>query len=119
MKIVFFVVLVIEIFLSHQPGEESGAESRALAKTLHVSEKWLRISAHIVLFAILSFLMISSFPELPLWLKICLIGGWAVVDEYTKSWSVFKGRHFSWRDVGWNAVGTIIGACAALLINTI
>lgn len=70
MKIVFFVVLVIEIFLSHQPGEESGAESRALAKTLHVSERVLRTSAHIVLFAILSLLMIGNFPELPLWLRI-------------------------------------------------
>ena len=81
MKIVFLLLLIIEIFLSHQPGEESGAESRALAKTLHVSEKWLRISAHVILFAALSYLMISSFPEIHLALRISVIGAWAVADE--------------------------------------
>lgn len=116
MKIVFFVVLIIEIFLSHQPGEESGAESRALAKTLHVSERVLRTSAHIVLFAALSFLMISSFPELPLWLRIGAVAVWCVLDEVTKM--PVPGRHFSWIDCGWNALGWLIGI-GLWLISTI
>lgn len=117
MKIIFFIALLIEVFLSHQGGEESGAESRALAKSLHIPEKVLRISAHVILFAVLSGLCIISFPGLPLPLRIGVIGGWAVVDEYTKSWSIFKGRHFSWQDVGWNVVGTVIGTVAGIVVT--
>lgn len=115
-KIVFALVLIIEVFLSHQPGEESGAESRALAKSLHIPEKWLRIGAHIILFSVLSFLMITAFPELPLWLRIGAVGAWCYCDEVSKI--PVPGRHFSWQDVGWNALGWIIGI-AAMLISTI
>lgn len=97
------------MFLSHQLGEESGAESRMLAKALHVSEKWLRVSAHVLLFSVLSFLMLSAFPELPLWIRAAIIGVWACMDEWTKGWSLFPGRHFSWQDVGWNALGWAVG----------
>ena len=118
MKIVFLLLLLIEIFLSHQPGEESGAESRALAKTLHIPEKWLRISAHVILFAALSVLMISSFPEIPMALRIGVIGIWAFLDVWTKGFKIFKGRHFSWADCGWNALGCVIGIAASLLVST-
>ena len=115
MKIVFILLLIIEIFLSHQPGEESGAESRVLAKTLHVSERFLRISAHVVLFGLLSFLALLSFPTVNLWLRIGMIGAWCILDEYTKGWEIFRGRHFSWQDVGWNALGWSIGTIAGLI----
>lgn len=115
-KIVFVIVLLIEVFLSHQGGEESGAESRALAKSLHIPEKWLRISAHVILFGLLSFLMITAFPELPLWLRIGIVCAWAVVDEWTKGWELFQGRHFSWQDVGWNVLGTAIGIIVGIVV---
>ena len=106
-KIVFVVVLIIEVFLSHQPGEESGAESRALAKSLHIPEKWLRIGAHIILFSILSFLMITAFPELPLWLRIGAVGAWCYCDELSKI--PVPGRHYSFQDFLWNVCGLLIG----------
>ena len=117
MKIVFFIVLAIEVFLSHQPGEESGAESRALAKSLHVSERWLRVSAHVIFFAALSFLMLTAFPTLPLWVRIGIIGVWTILDEWTKGWRFFPGRHFSWQDVGWNALGWVIGIGVWVMIG--
>lgn len=90
MKILFLLLLIIEVFLSHQPGEESGAELRALARTLHMPEKWLRISAHVILFAALSYLMITAFPGVHLALRIGVIGAWCILDEWSKGWEIFN-----------------------------
>lgn len=114
LKIIFVVVLIIEVFLSHQPGEKSGAESMVLSRSLHMNEKILRISAHVILFATLSFLALLSFPTANIWLRIGAVGAWAFLDEWSKGWEIFRGRHFSWQDVGWNALGCVIGVIAAI-----
>ena len=119
MKIVFLIVLAIEVFLSHQSGARSGAESRALAKTLHVSERILRTSAHVFLFMALSFLAIIAFPSLPLWFRIVVVGVWCVLDEWSKGWSLFPGRHFSWIDCVWNGLGWSLGICIWLISTRI
>jgi len=105
LKILFFLVVIGEGFLSHQNGKDSGKESRALSKTFHVNEKALRIAAHIFLFACMMFLSLTAFPG-TIWPAIG-VGVWTVIDEATKPLS--PGRHCSVVDILWNMLGGGIG----------
>ena len=111
MKIILFtVVFITEVYFSHQNGKESGAESRALSKHLHLNERLIRIGAHIGFFTVLAFLslLISK------WLCVAIIL-WAIIDEATKP-LLKNERHFSLKDVGWNVVGIMIGVVAWWLV---
>ena len=109
-------------YLSHQDGEHTGRASRELAEHLRFLDNdindlngKLRRAAHIVVFAVFTFL-------LGLTLKIggislgwmIIVALWSYVDEATKPW--IQGRHFSWFDVGLNLIGTFIGGAVAILL---
>ena len=106
MKIIAILWFILEAWLSHTPGERSGKESRSLSAVLHVDERLLRKTAHVVMFTVLAILVSLSFPKWCLWLVV----GWALVDEATKP--LVPGRHFSWPDVGLNLLGTAVGIAA-------
>lgn len=104
MKIILFtVVFIIEVYLSHQNGKESGAESRAMSERLHLNEHLIRTGAHIGFFAVLIFLALFISP----WISIAVVL-WAIIDEATKP-LLKNERHFSLKDVGWNVTGVVIG----------
>lgn len=113
LKILFFLILIGEVFLSHQNGKDSGRESRAISKTLHVSEGILRTAAHSFLFAILMFLSLMAFPD-SIWPAIG-VGLWTIIDEMTKPLS--PGRHCSTADIFWNILGVGVGWLMWFLIR--
>lgn len=63
MKLAAVGWLLIECWLSHTPGEKSGAESRWLAKTTGVDEGVLRRAAHVFLFLVLAILVLGNLVE--------------------------------------------------------
>ena len=104
LKICFFMVLILEVFLSHQNGSRSREESRALSSFIHMNERVLRILAHAVFFLILMFLAFRAFSTR--W-AAAGIAVWTLADEATKP--LISGRHFNWSDVGWNIAGAVLG----------
>lgn len=111
MKIILFtVVFIIEVYLSHQNGKKSGAESKSLSERLHLNEHLIRTGAHIGFFAVLTFLSLF----LSKWLCVAVIL-WAIIDEATKP-LLKNERHFSFKDVGWNVVGVGIGTVVWKLV---
>ena len=105
LKILFFLVVISEAFLSHQNGKASGAESRALSEKFHVNERVLRTAAHGFLFACMMLLSLMAFPE-TIWPAIG-VGLWTIIDEVTKPLS--SGWHCSAIDILWNMMGASIG----------
>ena len=109
-------------YLSHQDGEHTGKTSRELAEQLCFLDNdindlngKLRRAAHIVVFAVFTFLLgltLKVGGEALGWMIIAAL--WSYVDEATKPW--IQGRHFSWFDVGLNLIGTFIGGAVVLLL---
>lgn len=108
------------IFLSHQDGPHTGEVSRTVAQELHPFfpavdteslNRILRQAAHTLLFAGLTVLMGITLDAGELQPIRALVFGmlllWCWADEATKQG--VPGRHFSWRDVGLNALGTLCG----------
>ncbi len=112
--IFFILILIAEIFLSHQNGYKSGEESLAIAKALHLSNQTIRLAAHIILFAIIMFTGLMTFPEHTV-LVIVAIVLWAVLDEVTKP-LLNNFRHMSLFDMGMNMIGVMIGIGLKFLI---
>ena len=109
------ISFIILFYLSHQNGEDTHETSFNLTnylsflssdtETLHSN---LRRYAHIILFAIFSFLYTLTFHNFHYpyyFLVFPLLYTWA--DEATKVF--IPGRHFSWFDVGLNLIGVVIG----------
>ena len=109
------ISFIILFYLSHQNGEDTHETSQTLTdhlsfllpdtETLHAN---LRRYAHIILFAVFTFLFTltlhnSHYPYY--FLVFPLLYTWA--DEATKVF--IPGRHFSWFDVGLNLIGVVIG----------
>lgn len=107
-------------FLSHQDGPHTGEVSRTLAQELHpllpavdtaALNRLLRRAAHPLLFGVLTVLLGITLhaggaqPSRALAFGVLLFWCWA--DEATKRG--VPGRHFSWQDVGLNALGTLCG----------
>ena len=90
--IMFIVVIIAEVYLSHQNGKDFGAASKNLSSRFHLSEKMLRTGAHIGFFAVM------------------IVAVWAVLDEVTKP-LLKNGRHCSTIDIGWNLIGAAAGYC--------
>lgn len=115
-------------WLSHQPGPGTSRTSRELAEELHSLlpgikteslNRLLRKTAHPVLFAGLAVLVGLALQSascgaglLPAGIAQLL---WCWGDEATKR--MVPGRHFSWLDVGLNALGTLLGSGAVLLLG--
>lgn len=115
-------------WLSHQAGPETSRTSRELAEELHsllpgvetdALNVLLRKAAHPVLFAGLAMLIGLALRSagcrtglLPAGIAQLL---WCWGDEATKR--MVPGRHFAWLDVGLNAVGTLLGSGAVLLLG--
>lgn len=125
----FYVSLISTIFwfifmtcLSHQDGERTGKASRELAEHLRFLDAdindlngKLRRAAHIVVFAVFTFLLgltLKIGRASPEWML--LAAAWSYVDEATKPW--IQGRHFSWSDVGLNLIGTFLGGAVVLIL---
>ena len=118
----FYISLIATIFwfffmtyLSHQDGEHTGRASRELAEHLRFLDAdindlngKLRRAAHIIVFAVFTFLLgltLKIGGTSLGWMMAAAV--WSYVDEATKPW--IQGRHFSWFDVGLNLVGTLLG----------
>ncbi len=103
LMVVLAVVVIAEVFLSHQNGKDSGAASKSLSNRLHLSEAVIRTGAHIGFFAVMTILSLLSYPVF-----VVVVGLWAVVDEMTKP-LLKNERHCSVVDIGWNVLGCVIG----------
>lgn len=109
-------------YLSHQDGEHTGRASRELAEHLRFLDNdindlngKLRWAAHIVVFAVFTFLLGLTLKIGGASLEWMLVAtAWSYVDEATKPW--IKGRHFSWLDVGLNLIGTFVGGAVVFLL---
>ena len=112
LTIISFIIL---FYLSHQNGEDTHETSLILTNhlsflsadtdTLHSN---LRHYAHIILFAVFTFLFtltIQNFNYPYYFLAFPILYTWA--DETTKVF--IPGRHFSRFDVGLNLIGVVIG----------
>ena len=110
MKILFFAVFVIEVCLSHTPGEASGNQSKWLSSMTGVKEGLLRRTAHVILFAALAITAGLAWG----WYGVGAVFVWALLDEVTKI--PIRGRHFSWLDVGLNLGGAALGMVLWLLV---
>ena len=102
-RVTAIVWLIIEVVLSHTPGDRSGAESKTLSRLTGIKEVLLRRAAHVILFAVLALLAGLGFD----WYGIGFVNLWSVVDEVTKL--LIPGRHCSAVDVGLNLIGAAVG----------
>ena len=114
--VITLVILIVAVWLSHQPGDISGMESSRIAAFLGVSDTFLRSACHYVLFFLITVCCGVSLVlwEKPLWwllfiLPLCWL------DEASKP--LIMGRHFSWIDSGKNAIGAIAGMVATILLS--
>ena len=55
-KVAAAVWLIIEVVLSHTPGEQSGSQSQTLSQLIRLPESFLRSFAHVFLFLVLALL---------------------------------------------------------------
>ena len=99
----FIATVLLEVYLSHQNGKDSGAASKTLSSRIHISEKMLRTGAHIISFAVMTVLACQVWKIAPVAVVI-----WSVMDEVTKP-MLKNERHCSVKDIGWNVVGCVIG----------
>lgn len=116
--VITLVILIVAVWLSHQPGDISGMESSRIAAFLGVSDTFLRSACHYVLFFLITVCCGVSLVlwEKPLWwllfiLPLCWL------DEASKP--LIMGRHFSWIDSGKNAIGAIAGIVATILLSLV
>lgn len=114
--VITLVILIVAVWLSHQPGDISGMESSRIAAFLGVSDTFLRSACHYVLFFLITICCGVSLVlwEKPLWwllfiLPLCWL------DEVSKPF--IMGRHFSWIDSGKNAIGAIAGMVVTILLS--
>ena len=110
-------------YLSHLVGEHTGRTSRELAEKLsaldfldsdiNILNRRLRRMAHVVLYAVLAFLLGITLKLGGYSLGLMAVAVvWAWADEATKP--LVQGRHFSWFDVGLNVLG--IGMIAVISV---
>lgn len=110
MKVAAVVVFLIEVLLSHTPGETSGNQSKWLSSMTGVKEGLLRRLAHVILFAALAVTAGIGFGT---W-GIVSVAVWSLLDEVTKI--PIPGRHFClWPDVILNYVGCLLGTAIWLI----
>lgn len=114
--VITLVILIVAVWLSHQPGDISGMESSRIAAFLGVSDTFLRSACHYMLFFLITICCGVSLVlwEKPLWwllfiLPLCWL------DEASKPF--IMGRHFSWIDSGKNAIGAIAGMVVTILLS--
>ena len=113
--ILTIIILVLAVWLSHQPGDISGRESAHLAQLLGVTDVFLRSACHYMFFFLITFCCGVSLVlwEKPLWwLLLMLPLCW--LDEASKPMII--GRHFSWVDVGKNAAGAGAGMLLTIVV---
>ena len=116
------ISFIILFYLSHQNGEDTHETSLNLTnhlsflsadtETLYAN---LRRYAHIILFAIFTFLFtltLHNFHYPYYFLAFQLLYTWA--DEATKVF--IPGRHFSLFDVGLNLIGVVIGVVLGFVV---
>lgn len=111
MQLAAVVVFIIEVVLSHTPGEQSGSQSQTLSLLTHLPERALRRVAHVFLFAVLGLLAGLGFG----WYGIGFVTLWSFVDEATKP--LIPGRHCSALDIGLNLIGVTAGLGAWALVR--
>ena len=114
--ILTIAIMIVAVWLSHQPGDISGLESSRIAALLGVSDEFLRSACHYLLFFLIT---VCCGVSLVLWEKplgwLLLILPLCVLDEATKP--LIMGRHFSWIDSGKNAIGAIVGMIVTVVIS--
>ena len=116
------ISFIILFYLSHQNGEDTHETSLNLTnhlsflsadtETLYAN---LRRYAHIILFAIFTFLFtltLHNFHYPYYFLAFQLLYTWA--DEATKVF--IPGRHFTLFDVGLNLIGVVIGVVLGFVV---
>ena len=115
--VVFITVIITEIYLSHQNGRDSGAASKSLSTRIHISEKMLRTSAHMISFAAMMVLLclVCQMYQLRV-ITSLFVAVWAVMDEVTKP-MLKNGRHCSIKDIGWNLLGVAVGGCVWMIVS--
>lgn len=110
MRLAAVVVFIVEVVLSHTPGDRSGAESKTLSRLTGIKEVLLRRAAHVALFALLSLFAGLGFG----WYGIGFAALWSFVDETTKP--LIPGRHCSALDIGLNLIGVAVGLAMLALV---
>lgn len=110
------IILLVAVWLSHQPGDISGMESSHIAAMLGISDEFLRSACHYLLFFLITVGCGGSLMlwEKPLW-WLLLILPLCLLDEASKP--LIAGRHFSWIDSGKNAIGAVAGMIIMRIIS--
>lgn len=103
MRLAAVVVFIVEVVLSHTPGDRSEAESKTLSRLTGIKEGLLRRAAHVFLFAVLALLAALGFC----WWGVGFCAVWSVADEATKPF--IPGRHCSAMDMLLNLAGVAAG----------
>lgn len=85
---------------------------KTLADINDLNEKLLQ-TAHIVVFAVFTFLLGLTLKIGGAWDEMIIATLWRYVDETTKLW--IQDRYFSWFDMGLNLIETSIGGIVVLL----
>ena len=110
------MILLVAVWLSHQPGDISGMESSQIAALLGISDEFLRSACHYLLFFLIT---VGCGVSLMLWEKplwwLLLILPLCWLDEASKP--LIAGRHFSWIDSGKNAIGAVAGMIITRVIS--
>lgn len=111
MRLAAVVVFIVEVVLSHTPGQASGAQSQSLSRLTHLPEGFLRSFAHVALFLVLALFAALGFG--PWAFVFCTV--WGVADEATKP--RIPGRHCSVMDIGLNLIGIAAGVGLWMLVR--
>ena len=106
------MIFLIEIFLSHQEGRKSGAESKCLSEKTGIKEGFIRSFAHILLFMNIAG---SSFIAFGI-VGFIFVIIWSALDEITKP-LLHNFRHCSGKDILLNYIGTGIGTGLVMLVQ--
>lgn len=89
--------------------------SRGLSRLTHLNERMLRTSAHVVAYLILGALVRLAWLSAPTVIIILAVAGVGIIDEWSKQY--VSGRHCSFKEMGLNVVGAVLGVLLAMTLT--
>ena len=75
----------------------------------------LRVSAHVVVYVVLGALVRLAWLSAPTGIIIPAAAGVGIIDEWSKQF--ISGRHCSYKEMGLNVVGAVLGVLLAMTLT--
>lgn len=85
-----------------------------MSRLTHLNERVLRTSAHVVVYAVFGALAWTAFQQ---WLVVPVVVLIGIADEWSKRF--ISGRHCSFKEMGLNVVGAVLGVVLCVAITMI